>query len=354
MRVVQIIDSLESGGAERMAVTIANELVNKIPFSGLLATRKEGDLKESIDKEVSYLFLEKSRTFDFNAIWKCRRYLIRNKITHIHSHGSSYFFAVLVKILYPRVKLLWHDHHGNRVYNKKTNIFIKMASFFFDGVFTVNKELEQWAKDKLCCKNVLFLPNFLPSKVTENIKTTLEGIDGKRIVCLANLREPKNHITLLKAFLNSEGIKSEWSLHLVGRDNKDEYSNEIKSFIQLNDLSKIVFIYGSCSDTNNILKQADVGILVSTFEGFPVTLLEYGMANLAVISTNVGYCSSLVENEINGLIVNPRDAMDISNKMDRFTTDSNFRKELSLNFNTFVTENYSSNKILDLILPFYK
>ena len=59
MRVVQMIDSLESGGAERMAVTIANELVGQVSFSGLLSTRIEGNLKSAIDKEVYYLFLNR-------------------------------------------------------------------------------------------------------------------------------------------------------------------------------------------------------------------------------------------------------------------------------------------------------
>ncbi len=37
MRVVQIIDSLEAGGAERMAVNYANALSKNIEFSGLIA-----------------------------------------------------------------------------------------------------------------------------------------------------------------------------------------------------------------------------------------------------------------------------------------------------------------------------
>ena len=114
-----------------------------------------------------------------------------------------------------------------------------------------------------------------------------------------------------------------------------------------------MFLYGSCTDINSILKQANVGILVSTYEGFPVTLLEYGMANLGVVTTEVGYCSTLVENEITGLIVNPNSVNQISDKIDKIALDMYFRNDLSTKFNTFVCENYSANKIIDLILPFY-
>jgi hypothetical protein len=42
VRIIQIIDSLEAGGSERMAISYANALAEQIDFSGLVATRKEG------------------------------------------------------------------------------------------------------------------------------------------------------------------------------------------------------------------------------------------------------------------------------------------------------------------------
>ncbi|MBC8643962.1 hypothetical protein H9W95_07615 [Flavobacterium lindanitolerans] len=56
MRVLQLIDSLEAGGAERMAVNYANGLANRIAFSALAVTRKQGILKEQLDKAVLYTF----------------------------------------------------------------------------------------------------------------------------------------------------------------------------------------------------------------------------------------------------------------------------------------------------------
>ena len=76
MRVVQMIDSLDSGGAERMAVTFANELVDKVAFSGLVTTREEGNLKETIDVNVSYLFLNKKSCLDYETGFKYKLILL--------------------------------------------------------------------------------------------------------------------------------------------------------------------------------------------------------------------------------------------------------------------------------------
>jgi hypothetical protein len=59
MRILQLIDSLEAGGAERM-VNYANALTQQIECSGLVCTRKEGALKNQLDSKVAYLFLDKN------------------------------------------------------------------------------------------------------------------------------------------------------------------------------------------------------------------------------------------------------------------------------------------------------
>ena len=58
MRILQVIDSFDVGGAEKMAINYANALAEKIEFSGIVATRKEGELKSQISPKVSSYFLK--------------------------------------------------------------------------------------------------------------------------------------------------------------------------------------------------------------------------------------------------------------------------------------------------------
>ena len=79
MRILQLIDSLEAGGAERMAVNYANALVDDLGFSALVATRKEGALLVQIDSKVTYLFLNKKRQLDFGALWRLRSFVSQSR-----------------------------------------------------------------------------------------------------------------------------------------------------------------------------------------------------------------------------------------------------------------------------------
>ena len=80
MRVLQIIDSLNAGGAERMAVNYANALADKIEFSGVVVTRQEGILQKQLSDNVSYYFINKRKIIDFHSIQKLKKIIIENNI----------------------------------------------------------------------------------------------------------------------------------------------------------------------------------------------------------------------------------------------------------------------------------
>ena len=303
--VIQIIDSLNAGGAEVLAVNIANALSGSDYNSHICITREEGVLKENVKTEVGYLFLEKKKIFDFKSINKIRIYIIKNNISIIHAHSTSYFFAFLVKLILPRVKLIWHDHYGKSQDLHLRKLFsLKTCSFFFDNIISVNTELKEWAQKKLLCKKVYFLNNF-PMFVNLEKSTNLFGTKGKRIVCLAAFREQKDHLNLLEAFKIVLKTNSDYTLHLVGEIHNDEYSNKIKKFVKEEKLLDSVFFYGVCSDIKNILSQCDIGVLSSKSEGLPISLLEYGLANLPVLTTDVGECKNVI-NHHKAIVVSKR------------------------------------------------
>ncbi len=308
MRILQIIDSLEAGGAERMAVSYANALVDKIDFSGLVATRTEGSLKSKLNKNVSYLFLNKTHTIDFKALFSLRHFVLSNQVTHIHAHSTSFFIAFLLKMTLPRVRLIWQDHYGDSEFlDKRSKIELKIMIPFFDGIITVNQKLKAWAEKNKLSKNIIYLPNF-PFKHVEVISPTiLNGINNKRIVCLANLRVQKNHFLLLQVASKLQESHPEWTFHLVGKDFQDEYSRQVKKKIVELNLEYKVYIYGSKNDVDTILEQATIAILTSQSEGLPVSLLEYGMHKKPVVVTDVGEVSSVVHHTINGFVVSSND-----------------------------------------------
>ena len=347
MRILQLIDTLDAGGAEKMAVNYANALSERIEFSGLIATRREGDLKKQLNNKVDFLFLNKKSTLDFNSIFKLKSYIKTNKIDFIHAHSSSFFIATCVKIVYPKVNVIWHDHNGlSEFLSKRKSLVLKLTSFFFKGILVVNYQLKNWALKELNCKKVIYLANFTKFNDTILKETLLNGVDGKRIICIANLRHQKNHFLLLEVAEKLQKTFPEWTFHCIGKDFNDDYSNKIKVIIKEKSLTN-VFFYGSKNDISNCIKQASIGILTSNSEGLPVALLEYGINNIPVISTDVGEIPLIIKNGVNGFIVPSKNPQLFYKSLKELITNPTSRTSFGIALNKTIIKHNSENAVLN-------
>ncbi|WP_333875288.1 glycosyltransferase [Flavobacterium sp.] len=347
MRIVQIIDSLEIGGAEKMAVNYANALSKKTAFSGLVATRAEGPLKAQLSASVSYLFLQKRKTLDFRAAFRLKQYCKQHQVTFLQPHSSSYFIAVLVKLMYPKIQIIWHDHNGlSEFISTQKSIVLKGASYFFKGIIVVNYKLKNWAEKELHCKKVIYLPNFTNEEVQISAETTLKGTPGKRILCLANLRDQKNHFFLLEVAKKLKATHPDWTFHLVGKDFKDDYSRRLFDSIDAMNLKETVYIYGSRNDVAAIIPQSDIAVLTSKSEGLPVALIEYGLHKKPVVSTNVGEIPLIIKNGENGFTVDAHDTDGFYHCLGQLITENELRVVLGNNLFATIIEHHSEDGVI--------
>ena len=353
MRVLQLIDSLDPGGAERVSVNIANALASQIDASFLCATRKEGLLKKSLQTNVYYVFLNKKKIIDFKAFKLLNNYVRKNKIDIVHAHSTSFFLATLVKLLNTKIIIIWHDHYGDSEYlNKRKLKILRLCSSYFSHVFSVNKKLEIWAKQYLNSKSVSYLPNFVIQDAINPI-TKLKGEDGKRIVHLANLRPQKDHLNLFDAFKKVVKDFPSWSLHCVGKDFNDQYSKSLQTKIKDLGLNNSIFLYGSKLDITHILGQSNVGVLSSRSEGLPIALLEYGLTGLPVVVTDVGDCAKVVENNKSGIVVAKENADELASGILQVLLNQEAANNFGYNLKLKVEREYSKSEYVKTLRDVY-
>ncbi len=353
-RVLQLIDSLAAGGAERVSVNLANALKEADVPSYLCATRQGGALESFLSDNVGYMILHKHSALDMKALGKLIKFIKKHKINVIHAHSSSFFTAVLCKP-FTGVKIIWHDHNGIRYeVDPKQNRIIIQFSHFFDAVISVNEKLVQWSKNNLYLheKKIIYVQNFAQLE-EKNSFVSLPGTKNTRIVCLANLRWQKDHINLLKAFEQVHETHREYHLLLVGEDKNDAYSQKIKAFIKANHLQDNVHILGTRSDSADILLASGMGILSSESEGLPVALLEYGLAKLPVVCTEVGQCAEVLGHGVHGEVVPAKDSEALAESMLKLIEDEKYRESMASKLNAHVRENYSSKAVVQKLVEIY-
>ena len=349
MRVLQLIDSLNSGGAERMAITIANALSSHTSQSFLFCTREEGLLKETINDRVNYCFLNKKSSLDISFFRRLYSYIKSNDIQIMHAHSTSFFSACIMKLFLPSLKLIWHEHHGDRINQTRLNNFVLFfSSYFFNTIITVNKDLSLWCKNNLLTKYVVCIPNcvFFLNKPSD-IDTRVN-----EIICVANLRVPKNHLNLLRSFSEIRKVFPDWKLILVGKVNSDRYYTKVTNFINENNMNSSVEILGEQSNVYTRMIKAKIGVLSSDIEGLPMALLEYGMLGLAVVCTDVGQCKTVLNN--NGLVVPPNNPVAFGQALLCYIENATKRERDACSFQKHVKRNYSFESILPKILTVYQ
>jgi glycosyltransferase involved in cell wall biosynthesis len=353
IRVLQIIDSLDAGGAERLAVNLANELHQVADFSGLMCTRREGLLLEELHQDVPYTFLSKKRKLDIAALRKASKYIKQFKVNMVHAHSSSFFFATLLKLRHPKIKLMWHDHYGDAEHLEIRNYkILKFCSLFFDSIISVNTALKIWAERKLYSNHVYYFQNFTVAPTYSDITPVVFGDLGSRIVCLANLRVQKNHFVLLDAFKKVLDQFPKASLHLIGADHNDAYSSKVTQLVEDLDIKDNVIIYGSRIDTADLLQQMNIGVLSSDSEGLPISLLEYGMNNLPVIVTDVGACAEVVGDH--GIVVPPKSKNELASAIANYLSKPTFADEKAKSFSQHVQNQFGSGAYLERLIKIYK
>lgn len=305
--VMHLTDTLEVGGLERVAVNLANALPRERYQLHLCTTRNDGPLANLLADDVGRLALNRRRSLDLPAIWKLVAYLRRHRIHLLHAHGTALFIARIVSALTRNVTVIWHDHYGCYLEHERPVRLYRLATAGIGGVIAVNEPLANWARTKLMMadSHVWYVPNFICSPDAVETIPALPGSKGKRIVCVANLRPQKDHLTLVQAMQIVHRLVPDAHLILVGGGNDQEYIARIQANIRSLNLAETITWLGERHDATAIQRACDIGVLSSASEGLPLALIEYGMAGLPVVATNVGQCGEVLDEGNAGLLVPP-------------------------------------------------
>lgn len=348
-RILQFIDTLSIGGAERMAVNISNALIQEPYQVYLCSSREAGPLKEFLHEQIPFLCLHKRSSYDLTAFLRLLRFVRLNKINIIHAHSNSVFWAVGIKVISPKIKIIWHDHSGDeQKLNNGRKKAVQRISHFIDGIISVNEKLEAWARlnTKVHNENILYIGNFPLLSLSKKIEKCDENL---RIVSIANFRAQKDHFTLVEAIamVRQKMPELEFKLILAGGYANDEYYRKLIALIAERNLRDVIEIRGAVTNTADLLYQADIGVLSSVSEGLPVSLLEYGLAGLPVVVTNVGQCVEVVDFGKAGMLVSSGDPKAFAEALTQLVLNPDLRQELGGNLKVRVEQFYGKKGFME-------
>ncbi len=149
------------------------------------------------------------------------------------------------------------------------------------------------------------------------------GIEGKYILFVGTLQPRKNIVKLIEAFSK---LDSDLKLVIIGKKGW-QYEEILNAPEKYGVADRVIFLHNvGDEDLPSFYKNAEMFVLPSLYEGFGLPVIEAMKYNCPVITSNV---SSLPEAGGDAaLYVDPTDATDIKNKMEKLIKDDKLRHEL--------------------------
>lgn len=147
-------------------------------------------------------------------------------------------------------------------------------------------------------------------------------IQPPRIIMVARLEEPKDPFTVVAGLARMRHLP--WTLELVG---DGPQRGRLEREIAAVDLGDRIELAGVCSDVPERLARAQVFLLSSWREGFPISILEAMRAGLPVVASRVGGIAESVEEGRTGTLFEARSATSLAAALEGVLREPNRRRE---------------------------
>ena len=324
-----ILPDLNQGGAERVITTLCNELDRTKFCLKLVLFKKEGYYLNHLKDDVEIIELNISRIR--YSIFKIIP-LINKLKPDIVFTGWGEISAFLSPLIPFFSKTKFVTRETNVVSKHVTRKEILFFYRFYNNFHQIIAQSDDMKNDlidnfKIHSSKIIKINNPVDFEMINRLKEENIEQDNhtgyKNIVSIGNLSQRKGFDLLLNVFsyLKNEPIK----LTIFG---DGRYKEEL--LVQKNDLQlDNVSFFGKVNNPFPFVKQADLFILSSRYEGFPNVLLEAGACGTYSLANNApGGINEIIQEGINGEIYDINDAEDFASRIKQILNKSHQKEQI--------------------------
>ena len=309
----------DSGGGERVAVSLANELTKKYEVHLIGITTKESDLFFKINSQVKYSNFFDHRVRLSKNILKIskllKKYFIDNEIEVAFGIGISANVFLSLAGIGTQTKVVLCDHTNSITDNSELSQKVQryVGTKLADKIITLTQEdRENYIKKHgVSDERICYIYNWKEaalSDVSYNNKST-------KIVTVGRFDSQKGYDYLVQVAKKVLSEKSDWTWEIYGSGNQDEV-DKIKELIKENNLQDKLLIKGLEKNQDLIYGDKGIYVMTSRYEGLPLVLLEAQQYNLPIVSFSCPTGpNEIVEDGVNGYLVECYDTDKLSQKL---------------------------------------
>ena len=364
MRILCVIDSFVSGGAQRQMVELAVGLQSFGHDVEMFVYHPELDFfRGPVDEAgIRVHAVESDGGFSFAVLSGLVRVLRQGRHDAMISFlGSSNVYAELAHMAAPRTRLIVSERNSHLADGSAIPALLKRVLHVLAGRVVANNHTHaEWLRG---------YPWLRRKVATIYNGFALDGPDvllrekrreGLRLLALGRVVEQKNVLGLieaLKRFHQRNGFVPEvsWAGRREGSTGGSRYQERVEALLSSNPVIKDRWHWlGERKDVKTLFAEHDALILPSLYEGLPNVVCEAFIAGTPVLASNVCDNPLLVPDGERGLLFDPEKPEDMARAIERFLQfDSGQRHRLAVNGNAYAVDHLSVERMVreyDLLL----
>jgi glycosyltransferase involved in cell wall biosynthesis len=297
LKVVQIIDRLHIGGAERVVVMLSNILQEHGHTVKVITTVSGGPLVNQLNKDIQHLNLDRKWKWNVVTMRKFRNEIKDYDVIHVHSSHNLRYVYLAMKLFRVKKPIFFHEHYGD--INIDPSIRWHQKLIYPNVIFIgVSSKHTQWAIQKLKMpeEKVFLLPNTV-EKFNANELQPKKDVRYQLLI-VSNFRPIKNIEFAIELFKELRNAESKYHLTIIGQIADTQYYEKIKDIIVKNGLKDDVEFVHNCSNIQPFLHQFDFALHTAVSESGPLVLIEYMAQGLPFLTYNTGEVVEEIKSKI--------------------------------------------------------
>lgn len=358
MKILFLLSSLDSGGAERVAASLCNGWASRGEEVILVPTFSGGGkpfYKLSGSVEVIYLEqLVGKGTGDgkryYQRLSALRKFVRdRREINVVVSFLPNVNIAALLTTAFTRVPVVICERSDptQQIIDTFWALACKALYWIADCV-VVQTESVAGSIGQLYggLRDVAVIPNPVPEALYQWQADLNRAVPRRVLLSIGRLAKEKQVDHIINSFASLQNEHPEWDLHIYG---EGPMAEPLRMRVQQAGLVRRIFFRGNTSEPWAVMAKADAFVMTSAFEGFPNALLEAMAVGLPCVTYD---CKSgprdLSRNGQDAILVEQNSREDLRNALQLVMGNCNLRQELGARARQSVFARYSLSTVLTM------
>ena len=263
---------------------------------------------------------------------------------------KDFFIVSLIKSIHNNVVIHFHNKGVSKYQNKPIYNFLYKRFFKGLKVILLAEPLYEDIQKYVERNNVSICPNGIPQSIIKENKER-NNSEKFRLLFLSNMMKDKGVWTLLETckILKDKGYN--FMCDFVGKWS-DISEQEFNSKVNEYNLNSCVMAHGAKygEEKAEFFNRANIFILPTYNDCFPLTLLEAFEYGLPCIASDEGGISGIIDNRKNGFVIQKKNPILLSEKISYFMDNKNEMIEFGKNarnkfLNKYTLQTFENNII---------